>query len=75
MNKDYTYCLSTDCLHRRGCKRSVGNYTDAEVHKLYTDNRFVSEIDHTKCIPNLQDINCTNNYGMLDRFRMSDEVH
>jgi hypothetical protein len=74
MNNDYTYCLNKDetCIHRRGCKRWVGNYSDDEVRELYTENRFVSEVDETKCIPNYKDEYCENNFEFLDRFRMSD---
>lgn len=72
MNKDYTYCISDNCIHRRGCKRNLINYTEQEVKELYTENRFILEVDYNKCIPNLKDINCENNYGLLDRFRYSD---
>jgi len=72
MNKDYTYCANENtCIHRRGCKRWVGNYPDDEVKELYTEDRFVNEIDETKCIPDYSDVNCTNDFGMLDRFRLS----
>lgn len=72
MKTDYSYCLNKDtCIHRRGCKRWVGNYSDEEVKELYTESRFVSEIDDKKCIPNLSDIECENDYEFLDRFRLS----
>ena len=73
MNRDYAYCLNKgSCIHRRGCKRWIGNYSDKEVHKLYTEDRFVSEVNDTLCIPNYKDKDCTNDFGFLDRFRNSD---
>lgn len=68
MNANYTYCLNEDtCINRRGCKRWIGNYTDEEVHKLYSENRFVSEVDYEECIKD-------DGYPFagLDRFRLSD---
>ena len=72
MNLDYAYCLSIDCIHRRGCLRNLCNYSDDEIKELYTKSRFVSEIDYKKCIPNYKDINCDNDFHFLDRFRLSD---
>jgi len=73
MKTDYTYCLNKNtCIHRRGCKRWVGNYTDKEVKELYTLVQFVEEVDETKCIPNYEDVNCDNCFNFLDRFRLSD---
>ena len=73
MNQDYKYCTNEHtCLHRRGCKRWVGNYSDDEVKELYTESRFVNEIDFTKCIPDYSNIDCDNDYNFLDRFRNSD---
>jgi len=72
MNQDYMYCINKDtCIHRRGCKRWIGNYSDKEVKKLYTENRFVSEVDDTQCVPNYKDEACENNFKFLDRFRFS----
>lgn len=72
MNKDYSYCLVKGrCSHRRGCKRWIGNYTGEEVRKLYTDSRFIDEIDFKECIPYFSDMNCENNFIFLDRFRLS----
>ncbi len=72
MNLDYSYCLNDDtCIHRRGCKRWIGNYTDNQIKELYESSRFIAEIDDTKCIPNLSDVDCENDYGLLDRFRSS----
>jgi hypothetical protein len=73
MKTDYTYCANEDtCLHRRACLRWLGNYSDEEVKELYTENSFVDEVDDTKCVPNYKDINCTNDFHFLDRFRLSD---
>lgn len=72
MKNDYIYCQSTTCIHRRGCRRSLGNYSEAEVKELYTNNRFIDEVDTTKCIPNYMDVDCENDYHFLDRFRYSD---
>jgi len=72
MKTDYTYCTSTDCIHRRGCKRALWNYSDDEVKELYTKSRFVDEIDYSDCIPNYSDVNCTNDFHFLDRYRLSD---
>ena len=68
MNVDYTYCLNKDtCIHRRGCKRWLGNYTDEAVKELYTENRFVDEINFKDCINSKP-----YPYDSLDRFRLSD---
>ena len=73
MKNDYVYCVNNgSCIHRRGCRRWIGNYTDREVHELYTKNRFVNEVDESKCIPDYSDVNCDNSFIMLDRFRFSD---
>lgn len=73
MNIDYAYCLNENtCIHRRGCRRWVGNYSDEEVKEFYTENRFVTEIDTTKCIPDYKDKECENMFDFLDRFRLSD---
>lgn len=67
MNTDYTYCLSEKCIHRRGCKRALVNYSDDEVKELYTVTRFVSEISGEDCINSKP-----YPYANLDRFRNSD---
>jgi len=33
INTDMTYCNSKDCIHRRGCKRWLGNYDQKDVEK------------------------------------------
>lgn len=74
MKTDYTYCLVKDeCIHRRGCKRWIGNYTEEEVHKLYSENRFVSEVDYEDCMmEDMEYANVKYPFDMLDRFRYSD---
>ena len=74
MKADYTYCLNKDtCIHRRGCKRWVGNYSEEQVHKLYSENRFVSEVDYEDCMFECYDYDNTKHaFDMLDRFRLSD---
>jgi hypothetical protein len=67
MKTDYAYCMTTKCIHRRGCKRWIGNYTDEEYKKIKESGR-VSYID---------DYDCENHddeemqFYMLDRFRSS----
>ena len=64
MNTDYTYCMNDDtCIHRRGCKRWVGNYTDSECKEL-CNAKYDLYIYDRICIK--------NKYNMLDRFRNSD---
>ena len=66
----YIFCMNDDsCLHRIGCRRFVGNY-DEETQNFIEANA-IKTVDESKCIPNLKDIDCENNYGMLDRFRYS----
>jgi len=73
LKSDYTYCINKkeNCIHRRGCRHWIGNYTDDEVKELYTESRFVSEVDESKCIPNYKDAECENAFNFLDRFRYS----
>ena len=70
---DYSYCLNEDtCIHRRGCKRWLGNYNDESVKELHTKNAHINEINFKECIPNCSDINCENDFQHLDRFRLND---
>lgn len=63
MKTDYTYCLSDDCIHRRGCKRWVGNYKDEKRTKLYQNLSTYYVFDK----------DCKDNsFVLLDRFRNSD---
>ncbi|MCK5537590.1 MAG: hypothetical protein KAI79_12240 [Bacteroidales bacterium] len=40
MITDYAYCLNKDtCLHRQGCKRWIGNYTNDEAKELCNTGR------------------------------------
>ena len=62
-NLDYSYCLNEDtCIHRRGCKRFIGNYTTDQA--IFLSNNIVSYIVDSDCIE--------NQYSILDRFRLSD---
>lgn len=74
MRTDYIYCfVKNECLHRRGCKRWIGNYSEEEVKELYSKCRFVSEVDYEDCI--MEDMDYDNvkyPFDMLDRFRLSD---
>lgn len=66
MKTDYTYCLNQDtCIHRKGCKRWVGNYPDEEVKELSNTGRD-EYIDDSLCL----DID--DKFNLLDRFRLSD---
>ncbi len=67
MNVDYTYCANEDtCLHRRGCKRWVGNYTNEEVKELVNSHRD-KYLDAGYCLDDIP-----YKYDSLDRFRNSD---
>lgn len=66
MNADYTYCLSTECIHRRGCRRAWINYSNEEKSAIFATGRLSTLID----------IDCIESkpypYANLDRFRLSD---
>lgn len=71
MKHDYTYCLSEDCIHRRGCKRNLSNYTNDEVKQYANECQFATyfeedgskgECKESKPYP----------FQYLDRFRLSD---
>ena len=72
MNLDYTYCLNEDtCIHRRGCKRWVGNYPSEEVKELansYSDKY----LDDEYCMKRHEIDDSLMPFNMLDRFRNSD---
>ncbi len=71
MKTDYAYCLNEyTCIHRHGCRRYLGNYPATEVKALVATGRdqYINDED---CIPNLSDVDCENDYGLLDRFRFS----
>lgn len=72
MKTDYAYCLDKGtCIHRRDCRRWVGNYTDKERKDMANTNRgqYINDGD---CVPDYSDVNCTNDFSELDRFRNSD---
>ena len=63
MKLDYSYCLNKDsCIHRRGCKRWIGNYTDEEA--IFVADNVFEYIDDKSCMK--------NRFNLLDRFRLSD---
>lgn len=71
MKEDYKFCKNDgSCLHRRGCSRWIYNYPYLKFHETIEDDN-TSYINEEKCIPNLFDINCTNSYEYLDRYRLS----
>ena len=62
MKLDDSYCLNQDtCLHRRGCARYIGNYTDEEA--IFVADNVFEYIDDKSCMENL--------FDLLDRFRLS----
>lgn len=68
INKDYTYCLNSGyCIHRKGCKRWIGNYSDKESIEIKKNIMFIND---ESCIS--EDKNSKMPYDMLDRFRNSD---
>ena len=78
MNADYTYCLSTECIHRRGCKRALCNYTEEQKNELVaTRVGYVSLIVPFDCIEDhgIEDLYgnwVPTAYNHIDRFRLSD---
>ena len=71
MKTDYKYCKNEgSCIHRRACARWIYNYPYLKFHETIEDEN-TSYVDELKCIPNLFDINCTNSYEYLDRYRLS----
>ena len=71
MNTDYTYCLNEGtCIHRRGCKRWIGNYSDDEAIELANSYRD-KYIDDSDCINSHNVYDNIMPYFMLDRFRNS----
>ena len=55
----YSYCASEDCIHRRGCRRWDGNYTDKIVSVFW-----IKPLDCKNSQP--------YPFEHLDRFRNSD---
>lgn len=67
MKTDYAYCLNKNtCIHRRGCKRWIGNYKDEEVEELRQGGR-AEFLDDAYCINSVP-----HKFDNLDRFRLSD---
>ena len=48
MKKDFTYCDSETCIHRRGCMRWVWNYED---YKKTDVLMFLNPVDCMKSTP------------------------
>jgi hypothetical protein len=72
MKYDYMYCLNDGtCIHRRGCKRWIGNYTDEEAREE-SNNNIHGYIDDGHCmIEDMEYDNVKYEFDMLDRFRLS----
>lgn len=71
MNKDYLYCINQDtCIHRRGCKRWIGNYTDEEAIEE-ANNNIRGYLADESCINSHKRDAGFMPYYMLDRFRSS----
>jgi len=68
MKTDYSYCQTKTCIHRRGCKRWIGNYTEEEQLELLVNPR-AGFVDNTFCEAISVDV--TIPYKLLDRFRNS----
>lgn len=63
MNNDYTACENKKtCIHRRGCRRWLGNYEDDYAN--YMRNQKIQILDDKECM--------NSHFEMLDRFRNSD---
>lgn len=73
MTTDYAYCLNQDtCIHRRGCKRWVGNYEEEAVKELSNSGRD-EYVDDINCMrEDIENDNVKYPFDMLDRFRGSD---
>lgn len=72
MNIDFAYCLDEgDCIHRRGCKRWIGNYTDEEAKELADSGRDVYVDDEDCMREDYEHDNVKHAFYMLMRFRSS----
>ena len=61
-------------MHRRGCKRWIGNYTDDEAIEE-SSNNIIGYIDDYDCMREDYDYdNIKHPFDMLDRFRSSTGV-
>ena len=71
MNKDYRYCRNQNtCIHRRGCKRWIGNYAyDEAVEEA--NNNIRGYVADDSCIDSHKRDTSIMPYYMLDRFRLS----
>jgi hypothetical protein len=64
MMQDITYCEGGSCIHRRGCKRWLGNYKNSTISEMY---RYAVLQDPNDCIKS------DPPYEMLWRVRNSNE--
>ena len=73
MKKDYLYCINENtCMHRRGCKRWIGNYTPEQCKEESNQNTFSQYVDDYDCMREDYDYdNAKHPFDMLDRFRSS----
>ena len=62
MNLDYAYCSTTECIHRRGCKRNIKNHENSLYYE--EPRRWINPY------------HCVNSkpypYEFMDRFKNSD---
>lgn len=66
MDIDYLYCIvENQCIHRRGCQRWIGNYSD-EYAIEESNTNVDGYINHEKCINSEP-----YPFAELDRFRNS----
>lgn len=72
MRLDYLYCINENtCLHRLGCKRWVGNYSDEEAIEE-SENNVNGYVDDYECMCSDDEYdNVKHPFGMLDRFSSS----
>lgn len=72
MKKDYLYCINENtCLHRRGCARWIGNYTDEEAIEV-SDSNVNGYVDDYDCMRSDDEYdNVKYPFDMLDIFRSS----
>jgi len=67
MPVDYPYCKSDSCIHRRGCRRWIHNYTIC----VYIEN-WVDEVECRNENGEEENDGYAPGFIHLDRFRYSD---
>jgi len=65
LNFSDKYCNSSACIHRRGCILSIENYNNFKKDSFF-------KINDKECMPDYSDIDNSNGFEFLDRFRLSD---